>query len=201
MKLTLDGKQIRTAEFGEDTLSDLIRNLEQKIAPERVIVSMTLDGEPLDQTGEAAKAGVPVDELDSLEVNTQEVATLARNTLNSLMDYLPRLVRGVDGCVEMLNGADEKEGHLALGDLIDGLQLVSSAWRGIAMFINIKDREPGEMMPDMQEFSDVLDYIVQAQENGDTVRLCDLLEFELKPILDSWLEHANELATALDISA
>lgn len=201
MKLTLDGKQVSSAEFGKGTLSELIRNLEQKIAPERVIISMTLDGEPLDQTGEAIKAGVPVDELDSLEVSTQEVASLAHNTLYSLLDYLPRLICGVDECVEMLNGADEKGGHLGLSALIDGLQLVSSAWRGIAMFVNIKGREPGEVMPDMQEFSDVLGYIVQAQENGDTVQLCDLLEFKLKPVLESWLEHANELTTALDISA
>jgi len=201
MKLTLDGKQISPTKLGEGTLSGLICNLEQKIAPERVIVSMILNGEPLDQADEALKAGVPVEELDSLEINTQEVATLARNTLKSLMEYLPRLIDRVDICVTMLNGADEKDGHLGLGALIDGLQLVSSAWKGIAFFINVENRGPEEVMPDMQEFSDVLDYIVQAQENGDTVRLCDLLEFELKPILDSWLEHANELATALDISA
>lgn len=201
MKLTLDGKQISPAEFSEGILSELIRNLERKIAPDRVIVSMILDGEPLDQNGEAAKAGVPVDELDSLEVNTQEVANLARNTLASLLDYLPRLIRGVDECIEMLNGADEKNGHLGLSALIDGLQLVSSAWKGIALFIDIKDRAPGEVMPDMHEFLDALGYIVQAQENGDTVQISDLLEFKLKPILQSWLDHANELATALDISA
>jgi len=201
MKLTIDGKKVSLADFGEGTLSELIRNLEKKIAPERVIVSMTLDGETLDQIGEAAKASVPVDELESLEVSTREVGKLARSTLNSLLDYLPRMIGGVDECVEMLNGADEKDGHLILGSLIDGLQLVSSAWRGIALFINIKDRKPGEVMPDMREFADTLGYIVQAQENGDTVQICDLLEFELKPILESWLEHAGELAAAFDLSA
>ena len=201
MKLTLDGKQVSPADFGKGTLSELIQNLEKKIAPERVIISMTLDGETLDQISEAAKASVRVDELEILEVSTQKVGNLARSTLNSLLDYLPRLITGVDECVEMLNSADEKGGHLVLGTLIDGLQLVSSAWRGIALFINIRDRLPGEVMPDMREFSDALGYIVQAQENGDTVQICDLLEFELKPILESWLEHARELDAALDTSA
>lgn len=30
MKLTLDGKQVSSAEFGEGTLSELIRNLSRK---------------------------------------------------------------------------------------------------------------------------------------------------------------------------
>jgi len=198
MKLKLDGKQISTTEFGNGTLSSLIRDLEKKIAPERVIISMTLDGETLDQIGEATKAGVSVDELQNLEVSTQEVAGLARSTLNSLLDYLPRLILGVDECVEMLNGAEETDGHLGLGALIDGLQLVSSAWRGIALFINIDELQPGEVMPDMHKFTDVLGYIVKAQENNDIVQLCDLLEFELKPILNAWLDHANELAETLE---
>ena len=198
MKLKLDGKQISTTEFGDGTLSSLIRNLEKKIAPERVIVSMALDGETLDQVGETTKAGVSVDELQNLEVSTQEVTGLARSTLNSLLDYLPRLILGVDECVEMLNGTEETDGHLGLGALIDGLQLVSSAWRGIALFINIDELKPGEVMPDMHKFTDVLGYIVKAQENNDIVQLCDLLEFELKPILNAWLDHANELAETLE---
>ena len=198
MKLKLDGKQISTTEFGDGTLSSLIRDLEKKIAPERVIVSMALDGETLDQIGEATKASVSVEELQSLEVSTQEVAGLARSTLNSLLDYLPRLILGVDECVEMLNGTEETDGHLGLGALIDGLQLVSSAWRGIALFINIDELKPGEVMPDMHKFTDVLGYIVKAQENNDIVQLCDLLEFELKPILNAWLDHANELAETLE---
>ena len=53
-------------------------------------------------------------------------------------------------------------------------------------------------MPDMHKFTDVLGYIVKEQENNDIVQLCDLLEFELKPILNAWLDHANELAETLE---
>ena len=194
MKLTLDGKQVRSSQFGNDSnLAELIRNLEMKFAPERVIISMTLDGKPLDQKTEKDKAGLPLEKLGNLEVLTQNVNSLARNTLATLCDYLPELVEAIEDSVLLLQGSDESEGHRGLEVLIDGIQMASLAWKGIACFIKIEGREPEEVLPDMPAFNVVLQMIARAQESGDIVQICDLLEFELKPVLESWSKHASEL--------
>ena len=194
MKLTLDGKQVRSSQFGNDSnLAELIRNLEMKFAPERVIISMTLDGKLLDQQTEKDKAGLPLEKLGNLEVLTQNVNSLARNTLATLCDYLPELVEAIEDSVLLLQGSDESEGHRGLEVLIDGIQMASLAWKGIACFINIEGREPEEVLPDMPAFNVVLQMIARAQESGDIVQICDLLEFELKPVLEAWSKHAAEL--------
>lgn len=193
MKLTLDGRQVKTSAAGGETLLDVIKTLERDISPERVIVSITLDGQPLDSRTEHEKAALPVEQLDSLEVNTQKLSLLARNTLSTLAAYLPQLIDMMDQAVELLHGGQESEGHLCLSRLIDGLSMANSAWHGIAHFIVIEDRAAGDVMPDMQSFLSSLQSILEAQKNNDVVQICDLLEFELRPILELWLEHAGRL--------
>ncbi|OGF98414.1 MAG: hypothetical protein A3F83_04255 [Candidatus Glassbacteria bacterium RIFCSPLOWO2_12_FULL_58_11] len=194
MKLTLDGKSVRSSQFSNaGTLAELIRSLELKIAPERVIISMTLDGRALDQQSEKDKAGLPLGKLGSLEILTENVSSLARNTLATLCDYLPELSEAVEESVLLLQGSDESQGHRGLEILIDGIQMASQAWKGIACFIKIEGRGPDEVLPDISAFNEVLMMIAAAQENGDIVQICDLLEFELKPLLESWSKHAAEL--------
>ncbi len=190
MKLTLDGKEIDTAKFSAETLSDLIRKLESMISPERVIVSMILDGKPLDQKGEKASSAEKIVGLESLEVQTSNVHELARNTLDSLIEYLPGLIDIVNECLMLFQGEDESEGHRHLEVLIDGLQITSSAWNGIAFFLTSASGKQEQMLPSMVEFNEILRSILQAQEKSDTVLICDIMELKLVPLLESWLEKA-----------
>ncbi|MBN2290210.1 MAG: hypothetical protein JXQ83_12825 [Candidatus Glassbacteria bacterium] len=193
MKLKLDGLEIDPGTFGAETLSGLIQTVERSLAPARVIISMNLDGRPLGQQEEHARAAEGLDTLESLDINTQRVDELVRNTLETLTDYLPRLIEQQDDCVILLQGEDEKQGHTALGRLIDGLLMVSTAWKGIAQTIKIPDYRPEELIPDIQGFNSILHSIAEAQEADDIVRLCDLLQFELGPTLETWLEKAGEI--------
>lgn len=193
MKLKLDGLEIDPDSIGAETLSGLIRALERSLAPDRVIIAMNLDGRPLDQKEEQARAAEGLDNLECLDINTQSVEELVYNTLSSLVDYLPNLLDSLNDCVICLQGEDEKEGYMILGQLIDGLLMVSSAWKGISMTIKLPDHNLDELIPDISEFNSILNYIVEAQETDDIVRLCDLLEFELRPALESWLEKAGNI--------
>ncbi|MBW7995109.1 MAG: hypothetical protein FVQ81_00775 [Candidatus Glassbacteria bacterium] len=193
MKLLLDGQEMKSAEFGGQTLSELIDGVEKELAPERVIVSMLLNGEPLENSEERQNTALPVQELDSLVINTQQVGALALNTLHTLTQYFPELKSSVAACVETLQSEDESEGHMSLSTLVEGLQMVSSAWHGIARFLEIEGRKPVDVIPEMNGFNGLLADTLRAQQNGDIVQLCDLLEFELVPIIEQWETHAGNL--------
>ena len=193
MKLILDGLELEPETLKAETLSGLIQTVERSLAPKRVIISMNLDGQTLDTKQERERAAESLDTLDCLDINTQMVDELARNTLSTLIDYLPNLIDLLGECVIFLQGKDEKQGHTALGQLIDGLLMVSAAWEGIAQTMKIPDHKPEKLTPDMTAFNSTLNSMLEAQESDDIVRLCDLLEFELAPMLDSWLEKAREI--------
>ena len=193
MKIILDGLELEPETFGAETLSGLIQTVERSLTPDRVIISMSLDGQPLDLRQERERAANSLDTLDCLDINTQRVDELARNTLSTLIDYLPNLINMLGECVIFLQGKDEKQGYTSLGQLIDGLLMVSAAWKGIAQTIKIPDHKPEELIPDITAFNSTLHSMMEAQETEDIVRLCDLLEFELAPKLESWLEKAREI--------
>ncbi|MEA1997111.1 MAG: hypothetical protein U9N45_05705, partial [Gemmatimonadota bacterium] len=183
-----------TGRFKAHTLSELIRSLELLVAPERVIISMNLDGEPLGRDSEETRSSSSIVELESLEIHTQNVGELACSTLCTLIDFLPSLIEAVNLTVRLFQGQDESQGHRNLSGLIDGLQMSSSAWDGISCFLGTEDVKAAELIPDTMEFSHILVSIVQAQEACDTVQVCDILEFKLVPLLESWLDKAARLS-------
>ncbi len=198
LKLTLDGRAMDSGTLDSQTLSQLIKGVEKELAPERVIVSMLLNGQPLDRGEEKHNAELPVEELDSLVINTQQVGALAINTLHTLVEYLPQLKKHVEEAIRLMQGESESEGHQALGSLIEGLQMVSSAWHGISQFVEIEGRPSQDVMPLMNGFNGLLKDLLQAQQNVDLVQICDLLGFELIPILEKWKSHASELIGELE---
>jgi hypothetical protein len=200
LKLTLDGRPVGDKEYGGNTLGQVIDKVEKDLAPRRVIVSMRLNGEPLDRQEEKQSGALPVDELESLEISTQQVGSLASDTLHTLVAYFPQLKKAIYSCIETMQGEDESEGHHRLGALIEGLQMVSSAWHGIAHFLEVGDRRPGEVMPDMTPFNVLMNDMLAAQQNNDIVQICDLLEFELVPIIESWEDYAAGLVTETAVS-
>ena len=200
MKLTLDGRELTKDAYGGKTLGQLIDGVEKDLAPERVIVSMLLDGEQLDRNGEQRNTAIPVDELNALEINTQQVGSLASDTLHTLIEYFPQLKDTVYNCIESMQGREESEGHKLLASLIEGLQMVSSAWHGIARFLEVDGRKPAELMPEMNAFNCVMGDILHAQQNNDIVQICDHLEFELIPIIENWEEYAAGLVSESAVS-
>ncbi|MEA2064024.1 MAG: hypothetical protein U9P14_10030 [Gemmatimonadota bacterium] len=193
MKLTLDGLEVNPADYEAHTLSGLIQTVERRLSPKRVIVSMNLDGKPLDQDQEAARAAEDLQSIECLDINTQNVAELARNTLFTLSDFQPRLIKMVEQCTMFLQGADEIEGYNILNSLIEGLQMVTSAWKGIAQTLVIPTMEPKEVLPDIEALNSTLNKMADVQESGDLVMLCDLMEFELLPIIETWQEKAEKM--------
>lgn len=192
MELTLDGRKLEPSSFNARTLAELIRQIELLLAPERVIVSLTLNGETLDRGRERARAAEPLESLANLEVGSLEVHELARNTLASLIEYLPALSLAVDACVAAFQSGDESEGHRLLAVVIDGLQMVAGAWNGIACFLGTGGTEP-PAVPDLDGLNQLLRPLVEAQEHQDTVSLCDILESQLVPLLEDWRHQALAL--------
>lgn len=192
MELTLDGRKLEPSSFNARTLAELIRQIELLLAPERVIVSLTLNGETLDRGRERARAAEPLESLAKLEVGSLEVHELARNTLTSLIEYLPALALAVDACVAAFQSGDESEGHRLLAVVIDGLQMVAGAWNGIACFLGTGGTEP-PAVPDLDGLNQLLRPLVEAQEHQDTVSLCDILESQLVPLLEDWRQQALAL--------
>ncbi|MCE5272255.1 hypothetical protein LLH00_13335 [bacterium] len=196
--LTLDGRSLDAGSLQAGTLAELIRSVEQDLGPERVIVAMTLDGRSLDQEREKADAARPLENMQRLDITTQRVIDLARSTLRSMIEFIPRIAAQLADCVEELHGARDAEGYEHLKKAIDGLQLVASAWPPIVRWLSAEGWPVDALAPRTEGFNELLGGIARAQETGDVVLLCDSLEFELGEFLESWQGHAGQLLEQLE---
>lgn len=106
--------------------------------------------------------------------------------LKSAKEYLPKLIGGVDTIVELSqNGEYSKASQIVL-DASDGFQWI------IDLIALTKDELKKEV--DESELVEKFSEIVEALENEDYILVSDLFEYEVKPILEGYL---NVITAAL----
>jgi hypothetical protein len=107
-------------------------------------------------------------------------------TLDTLKEYIPKLVRASESIAENLQGGDHYEAMQQLPYYFEGIEWVVSALNGIS-----KNRIKFEI-----ESSSLNEHLIEAEEaikNQDYILLADLLEYEFTPILEEWLRKSSEI--------
>ncbi|WP_186580807.1 hypothetical protein [Aquibacillus kalidii] len=112
---------------------------------------------------------------------------IVKETLISLQEYLPRLINGCSQVVDNLKEGDEGSGLRKMPSIVEGMQWVFEAVSGIqnnGFLHNIY----------LHSLKEHFKEVVKALEIGDYVLLADVLNYEILPVLEEWLEIAEELA-------
>jgi hypothetical protein len=106
---------------------------------------------------------------------------IVAETLESLNEYIPKLVLACQNTVESLQGGNEATALQMLPPIIEGLEWVLDAVSG--------EQNNGQLFSiDLKTLTKHFQEMVPAMEMGDYVLLADLLDYELVPILTEWHE-------------
>lgn len=100
-------------------------------------------------------------------------------------DYLERFDNGCKCIIELFREGEESEALKLLPDAIEGLQWLSE------VFELTKESHTGKL--DYVEINNVLKNIEEALQDIDYILLSDLLEYEVLPITDKWIEQIKTL--------
>lgn len=121
-----------------------------------------------------------------------DVAELVQETKRSCLDYLPKLIGACEDLAERLQlGAHWLDLFQAF---VDGLSWLNQAFHGIQAL------EPHEAEGvDVAPLKDVLAQLEGTLKNQDLVYLADVLQYELKPLLENYLTFLQE-TTATHVS-
>ncbi|RKL68336.1 hypothetical protein CR203_07600 [Salipaludibacillus neizhouensis] len=101
-------------------------------------------------------------------------------TKKSLLEYIPRLIQGSESIGEALQSGEQYKAMKQLPDLFEGIQWITSALKGIEKNHYSFNINTAELNGNLKEMEDAL-------KNQDFVLLADLLEYEISPILEDWL--------------
>lgn len=111
---------------------------------------------------------------------------ILRETIESLIEYIPKMINGCQNTVENLQGGNEAVAVQLLPDIVEGLEWILQALSGLrdnGKFLNI------ELSSLTKHFHEM----VNALELRDYVLLADLLDYEIVPVLEDWLLIINSV--------
>lgn len=104
-------------------------------------------------------------------------------TLKSAKEYLPKLIGGVDSIVEFSQNEEYEKASKVILEASEGFQWI------IDLIGLTKDTFKEEV--DEKELVEKFSEVVEALENEDHILVSDLFEYEVKPILEGYLQAIN----------
>jgi len=107
------------------------------------------------------------------------MSELIRETIETCIEYIPKLIAGAGRATTLFRGQDASAGMELILPVFDGLEWVMTA-------IAKTDGAGGESGIDIGELSKHFIELTDALEKQDTTLTADLFEFEVIPVLQSW---------------
>jgi len=104
---------------------------------------------------------------------------LVKETIEEVKNYLPKMIKGIDLFVSYIIQSRDDEAHMLLTDIFNGLD-----WIVEAIYLTNKIQEG---LLKEKELVEKLPLLMDAYENQDLVLVSDILDYEIKPILEKWI--------------
>lgn len=110
---------------------------------------------------------------------------LVDDTIKSIIDYLPKVVVSCDNIATLFYQENEEEALEIWSLMLEGIEWITQAFHNIEKLGFSLAINSGELNPYLLE-------IETALETRDLILAADLIKFEIKPILASWLEKVTK---------
>ncbi len=173
------------------SFSELMKKVELELVQKgRVVTHIVLNGEMLTEEQESLYAGFGIQDVATLEIQTEEPVKLALSSLNDTLDYLPELASSFEKTAKRIRSGDYAVGLEFLQESLGMLQSFNQLIDGIRQvlmidFFQIKlENDEGDNFASLNaRMSEIANDILVSAESEDWNELADLLEYELSPLL------------------
>ena len=101
-----------------------------------------------------------------------------QEALQSVFEYIPKLIAGLKGIAEKYHIGDEESANKEMVEAVEGLNWLFEAL-SLTAEVQIEKVSVAEMKEQLEE-------LVDAFENNDYIALCDVIEYEIVETLEKW---------------
>jgi hypothetical protein len=206
MEIYLNQKRVDYTLEGEKNLGDVLREMDEWIRTKReLITSVVLDGNPISREEREALAGRAVEEIVSLEVNSQNRYSLAAEGMSLLKSYLPSFVVGSEQIADYLQKGEDLRAYELFEEFIGGLEWIVQMLDNVAMAVELDYRliifDGRSIEEHLGDLLKLMREVEGAFENRDMVMLSDLLQYEVPLMFNGWLRMADEIIKEIESKA
>ena len=200
MIVTLDGRKVEARRSGGDTLQDVLDEILAAHLGERLIISVSVNGETLDEEDLQTDLEQPLPSDVQIDLESSDAAGMVVATLRSLARELDAAgARLADTATRLASGE-----AAAISDVGALVRLWQTAYRALARCGAVLHRDLAEFDHAGQPVGDELETMVQklaqvrdALEAGDLVLQADLVRHELPGLIKAWQTLLAHLADRL----
>lgn len=190
MDFSINDQKIEIKE-GLNKFQELIQWVEQELLQEdgKVLTQIKVNGTEIDEYTEEEIKEAPLSSIDSVEVQAETPQNLVLQGLLDADSMLPEILSNLDVCIEKVQNQEKEEAVAAFVKVTDGLSWFSTIYSGAASVFQEKivalQLDTHEFVLNSSRLNEILNDILDAYNSQDNVAFADLLEFELKEILES----------------
>ncbi len=198
MIITLDGRRL-TDVPSADHLQDLLEQIRSTALGDRLIVSVAVDGQVLDDEQLRTRLGAPLPaEIRQLDLRSADRRTLVADALRGLALEFGQAAEGQGDLAEQFGTGALGPALRGIGDFIG---LWQTAQRALAQCsellgtdLTLWEHAGRPVRAWLRELIDKLNELRAALDARDLVLLADLLRYELLPLCGTWQVLFDDLA-------
>lgn len=126
-----------------------------------------------------------VDAIGRISVQSGDFDQVVRESLAELDAEIRNALVSVEEIIRLLENRKEEEAYNRLGQLLDSVRIFFTVFSEDLGWAEAQDAEISR--PEISAALErALNQLIPAQENRFWVSICDVLEYEIRPILESW---------------
>jgi hypothetical protein len=195
MDLIVDGNAVAVPEEGVQTIADVVGSVSQNLDVKRRIVRVVVDGE--DITGDADRHMRPKNGTERVEVTTGLASELALEMLSNIQEFHGALETELSRTADEFRLGNQEKSNEMFARCLDGLQILIRTTISVANLLQVDSTEvkagSSKMSDATEQLTRVLNELIEAQKNNDTILTADLIEYELSPLLEDWGDARENL--------
>ena len=197
MNITINGSLVNKSIEHINNLEEILINLsDTSIPPNHLVGSVTVNGNEFSEVFPGQAKEIAAVNINDLDIETVSLEKFAEAAIKDSAIFVKNIIASVNKTAELFRIYDETEANEKMAQIIDPL-------RALVVFINStridlkwdfeNDQIDGHpIVKDWEKLHRVIDELKLTQEEGDWILYADLLEYELVPVLNVWVNIFEE---------
>jgi len=173
------------------TWGDLLDWVETKqLKPGKCITRVMFQGEEEIQYRLPALCNRGIRDVGNVHIEVGEFDTVVRETMSELQMEIVGALENTRAIIKLFEDRSEERAHTQLAHLLDSIRIFFSVFSEDLGWVRAPDNSTN--------LENAIRQLIAAQENRFWVSICDVLEYEIVPILESWRETVERTRAHLN---
>ena len=205
LKIILNNEEIEQEVDRFKTLGDLLQELKNShFGDKEFITTISINGDMVDEEKRSGFENRPIDEITSLEINTDHPLNVSLRVLGNMVEFLRHLVVLINQSADKFRLDDETEANKYFINCVEGLQTFVDVLDKVRSLndLDLSQIKHGSTSAaeKQDELLKVFNSLQVTQTNRDWIAVADLLEYELAPLVSDWKDLLPIISSELQKS-